>query len=212
MEFEDHHPQNPEPEETHDALSPDFESSRPPKINHHSINPGARYRECLKNHAVGIGGHAVDGCREFLPAGADGTLDSLLCAACNCHRNFHRKELSTVGEPLAFAYRTPTGYLHVHRPPPPPLQLALPSTSCYFRDEMDEEMGNGGGGSLKKRFRTKFTAEHKDKMLALAERMEWRIQRHDEEAVQQLYEETGIKRHVFKVWMHNNKNTVGKKP
>ncbi|KAF3439223.1 hypothetical protein FNV43_RR17498 [Rhamnella rubrinervis] len=51
-----------------------------------------RYRECLKNHAVGIGGHAVDGCGEFLAAGADGTLDALKCAACNCHRNFHRKE------------------------------------------------------------------------------------------------------------------------
>ncbi|KAL1833570.1 hypothetical protein ACET3Z_003221 [Daucus carota] len=40
-----------------------------------------RYRECLKNHAVGLGGHAVDGCCEFMPAGDDGTLDALKCAA-----------------------------------------------------------------------------------------------------------------------------------
>ncbi|MCD7456993.1 hypothetical protein HAX54_033808 [Datura stramonium] len=51
-----------------------------------------RYRECLKNHAVGIGGHALDGCGEFMPAGEEGTMDALKCAACNCHRNFHRKE------------------------------------------------------------------------------------------------------------------------
>lgn len=31
-----------------------------------------RYRECLKNHAVGIGGHALDGCGEFMPAAEEG--------------------------------------------------------------------------------------------------------------------------------------------
>ena len=51
-----------------------------------------RYRECLKNHAVGIGGHAVDGCGEFMAAGEEGSIDALRCAACGCHRNFHRKE------------------------------------------------------------------------------------------------------------------------
>ncbi|MBO8589755.1 hypothetical protein INN88_14240, partial [Staphylococcus aureus] len=40
----------------------------------------SRYRECLKNHAVAIGGHAVDGCGEYMPAGQEGTLDSLKCA------------------------------------------------------------------------------------------------------------------------------------
>ena len=59
---------------------------------------GRRYRECLKNHAVGIGGHAVDGCGEFMPAGEEGTLDALRCAACNCHRNFHRKESPAAAE------------------------------------------------------------------------------------------------------------------
>ncbi|KAJ0877636.1 putative transcription factor ZF-HD family [Helianthus annuus] len=27
-----------------------------------------------------------------MAAGEDGTLDALKCAACSCHRNFHRKE------------------------------------------------------------------------------------------------------------------------
>ncbi|CAB4314245.1 unnamed protein product [Prunus armeniaca] len=213
----------------------------------------ARYRECLKNHAVGIGGHALDGCGEFMPAGAEGTLDALKCAACNCHRNFHRKEGDPGGLALMTAdpygqlvplhgqhnhpqfspyYRTPAGYLHVaphHRP------LALPSTSggggTHSRgEEQEDDMSNpsgggGGGGDLgmggglhgtassgKKRFRTKFTAEQKERMLTLAETLGWRIQKQDEPAIQQFCNETGVKRHVLKVWMHNNKHTLGKKP
>ncbi|CAL5356790.1 unnamed protein product [Camellia sinensis] len=51
-----------------------------------------RYMECRKNHAANIGGYAVDGCREFMPAGEEGTSAGFKCAACNCHRNFHRME------------------------------------------------------------------------------------------------------------------------
>ncbi|VFQ93583.1 unnamed protein product [Cuscuta campestris] len=188
-----------------------------------------RYRECLKNHAVGIGGHAVDGCGEFIPAGEDGSLDALKCAACNCHRNFHRKETelspaaAAAVAPVHFGYphqRHPSGYLN-HLPPPPP-PLALPSTSGGgYREETtaDDAMdistqngGGGGGGGSKKRFRTKFSQEQKDKMFEVAERLGWRIQKDDEAAVQQLCRDYGVRRHVFKVWMHNNKHTLGKQP
>ncbi|WJZ91676.1 hypothetical protein VitviT2T_010725 [Vitis vinifera] len=180
-----------------------------------------RYRECLKNHAVSIGGHAVDGCGEFMAAGAEGTLDALKCAACNCHRNFHRKEMEGGGEgfhhhhhphqpQFSPYYRTPAGYLHVaahHRP------LALPSTSggggTHSRDDQEDVSNPSGAGSSKKRFRTKFTQEQKDKMFGLAESLGWRIQKHDEAVVQQFCSETGVKRHVLKVWMHNNKHTLG---
>lgn len=74
--------------------------------------------------------------------------------------------------------------------------------------------GGGGGfvGSSKKRFRTKFSQEQKEKMSDLAEKLGWKIQKQDEEVVQQLCNELGIKRQVLKVWMHNNKHTLGKKP
>jgi ZF-HD class homeobox domain-containing protein len=49
-------------------------------------------------------------------------------------------------------------------------------------------------------------------MVAFAERLGWRIQKHDEAAVEQFCAENGVKRHVLKVWMHNNKHTIGKKP
>lgn len=51
-----------------------------------------KYRECLKNHAAAMGGNATDGCGEFMPSGEEGTMEALTCSACNCHRNFHRKE------------------------------------------------------------------------------------------------------------------------
>ncbi|XP_011016887.1 PREDICTED: zinc-finger homeodomain protein 2 [Populus euphratica] len=205
-----------------------------------------RYRECQKNHAVGIGGHALDGCGEFMAAGDEGTLDALKCAACNCHRNFHRKESDGGGGGEAILYHghhhqqqpqfspyyrapPPTGYLHHLTPTPQSRPLALPAASggggagagaggCS-REEEDVSNpsssgggGGGGGSSSKKRYRTKFTQEQKEKTLAFAERLGWGIQKHDEAAVGQFCAETGVKRHVLKVWMHNNKHTLGKKP
>ncbi|XP_068488196.1 zinc-finger homeodomain protein 2-like [Phaseolus vulgaris] len=209
-----------------------------------------RYRECQKNHAVSFGGHAVDGCCEFMPAGEDGTLEAVICAACNCHRNFHRKEID--GEMTSFHHRAQppppplhhhhqfspyyhhrvpqhpaaAGYLHHHLATPPMAQhrpLALPAAaSGGGLSREDEDISNpsssggggggGGGGGSKKRFRTKFTQEQKDKMLAFAEQLGWRIQKHDESAVEQFCAETNVERKVLKVWMHNNKNTLGKKP
>ncbi|KAK9231509.1 hypothetical protein WN943_021745 [Citrus x changshan-huyou] len=290
MEFEDHEEQEEEmglPAGYDSSLGNSSQvrmGSSGGQATAEAAHPGrkARYRECLKNHAVGIGGHALDGCGEFMAAGDEGTLDGLKCAACNCHRNFHRKEVdSSVVTPMAAGvpaagggevffhpsqvpqftpyYRTPAGYLHVaahHRP------LALPSTSGggHSREDQEDASNLGGsGGSVRKlvgeadtqlnrvlrlffhfslqafrlldygsfstfleegpfstgsrkRFRTKFTPEQKDRMLELAEKLGWRIQKHDEEVVQQFCNDTGVKRHVLKVWMHNNKHTLGKKP
>ncbi|KAG8379187.1 hypothetical protein BUALT_Bualt07G0062200 [Buddleja alternifolia] len=62
-----------------------------------------RYVECQKNHAANIGGYAVDGCREFMAGGEDGTAAALSCAACGCHRNFHRREVENeIKEDAAF--------------------------------------------------------------------------------------------------------------
>ncbi|XP_050388041.1 zinc-finger homeodomain protein 1-like [Argentina anserina] len=271
MEFEDHeeHDEEMEMEPSYDSLVNNNGGGAPGRVkmaaeaaaaaaasacgqlelqqHQQQTRKAFRYRECLKNHAVGIGGHALDGCGEFLAAGAEGTLDALKCAACNCHRNFHRKEtdepygqlvphqghvsggghhhnhLHGFGHqqfsPSGGYYRTPAGYLHVttqHRP------LALPSTSGGGGTDQDDDMsnpsGDGGSGfgtgttSSKKRFRTKFSQEQKKRMLELAERLGWRIQKQDEAVVQSFCDETGVKRHVLKVWMHNNKHTLGKKP
>ncbi|XP_057440046.1 mini zinc finger protein 3 [Lotus japonicus] len=57
-----------------------------------SVMRNIRYGECQKNHAASIGGYAVDGCREFMASAGD---EALTCAACGCHRNFHRREVQT---------------------------------------------------------------------------------------------------------------------
>ncbi|XP_021725404.1 zinc-finger homeodomain protein 1-like [Chenopodium quinoa] len=266
MEFEEEHEEEEEEEEESEmAITPTFKKQHQPTAT-------VRYRECLKNHAIGIGGHAVDGCGEFLPAGAEGSIDAFRCAACSCHRNFHRKEYSNSIVPPQLAMyasrphhhqqqqhphqvyqiypysRNSGGYLHVSSGQRP---LALPSPTSggthnhhHHQEETggggDQVMGSGGGNgnvttrvggggtmdisggstmlsggsntsSGKKRFRTKFTPEQKDKMLGLAEQLGWRIQKQDEELVHQFCNQTGIKRHVLKVWMHNNKLTLGKK-
>ena len=64
-------------------------------VGNSSVASGVRYVECQKNHAANIGGYAVDGCREFMASGEEGMTGALTCAACGCHRNFHRKEVET---------------------------------------------------------------------------------------------------------------------
>ncbi|XP_015170277.1 zinc-finger homeodomain protein 2-like [Solanum tuberosum] len=175
----------------------------------------SKYKECLKNHTAGIGGHAVDGCGEFMPSGENGTVDVFKCAACNCHRNFHRKE--------TVHHHHPCGYSPYIIPRQIPLALPLTSggTGGAFEDvdgtiftgrhefaaavngvaadtsgggfredqellEMCSPNNNINGTLLKKRFRSKFSQEHKDKMLTLAEKLGWKLQRHDEGVVQQI--------------------------
>lgn len=220
-----------------------------------------RYRECLKNHAASMGGHVVDGCGEFMPSGEEGTPQSLRCAACDCHRNFHRKEnegelLPLMNVPTYYTQQPPNKssngqnrILSPHFPtpaaPPPPLHHHHHHTRFsggMFPPMMVAFGGGGGGGaaaesssedlnmyqyemnvvggqgtvqpllsSAKKRFRTKFNQQQKDRMMEFAEKLGWRIQKHDEQEVQQFCNQVGVKRQVFKVWMHNNKQAMKKK-
>ncbi|KAE8819929.1 ZF-HD transcription factor [Hordeum vulgare] len=114
-------------------------------------------------------------------------------------------------------------------PPPPPLpghhhQIIMPLNMIQTSesDEMDGIMGDGRGGlasgggggssSSKKRFRTKFTAEQKGRMLEFAEGVGWRLQKLDDAMVQHFCQEIGVKRRVLKVWMHNNKHNLASRP
>ncbi|OMO90649.1 hypothetical protein CCACVL1_07324 [Corchorus capsularis] len=161
-------------------------------------HPNDLYRECLRNHAASLGSYATDGCGEFT---LDDTSPSTLqCAACGCHRNFHRKVI----------------YCSSSR------SRGDPENTVELIEYGD---GGGGGGSRrqvvaesteaaaadrsgKKRFRTKFTVEQKEKMLGFAEKLGWKLQRRDEEdEVEKFCRGIGVSRQVFKVWMHNHKNS-----
>ncbi|XP_064998689.1 zinc-finger homeodomain protein 6-like [Musa acuminata AAA Group] len=204
-----------------------------------------KYKECLRNHAAALGGHVVDGCGEFLPNGDPDTPEALKCAACGCHRSFHRRETEgganavnsyyhgTTRPPLLLPLPHPQAQLHHHQKhfqlggfssSPSP---ALPGSPGFVHFGGNNPSGNGGtttessseemidtgtptpSAMPKKRFRTKFTAEQKEKMLAFAER--WRIQRQDDAVVEQFCSEIGVRRQVLKVWMHNNKHMITRK-
>ncbi|KAL4199248.1 hypothetical protein AMTRI_Chr03g50200 [Amborella trichopoda] len=216
------------------------EARREPAPPHVSPNPrlkrrNSHYGECLKNHAAAIGGHALDGCCEFMPSGEEGSIESLKCAACNCHRNFHRKdsEENSIPQSCLYCYHrspkavksnnhflplpsSPQGVI-----PGPPFSMVAFGPNDSSSEDLHNQVirpmcvvskqSNGNKGSDHKRFRTKFTQEQKERMLGFAERVGWRIQKQDEGAVQRFCDEVGVKRHVLKVWMHNNKNTLGKK-
>lgn len=47
-------------------------------------------------------------------------------------------------------------------------------------------------------------------MLGLAEKIDWKMRRCDNEMVDDFCIESGICKSVVKVWMHNNKSTLGK--
>ncbi|KAL5786933.1 hypothetical protein ACOSP7_003882 [Xanthoceras sorbifolium] len=230
-----------------------------------------RYKECLKNHAASMGGNATDGCGEFMPSGEEGTIEALNCSACNCHRNFHRKEIE--GEPYTSSCDNNNFSLYPHHHHNlnrvgsrkvilghphnkgilPPEALGYPTRATPHQmimsyniggggggggsvpsesDEMEDVVvggggggGNGGGGLVRpvvlhhhhqlhharKRHRTKFTQEQKEKMLNFAEKVGWKIQKQEESVVQQFCQEIGVKRRVLKVWMHNNKHNLAKK-
>ncbi|KAG5246373.1 hypothetical protein OIU76_001439 [Salix suchowensis] len=205
-----------------------------------------RYRECLRNHAASVGGSVYDGCGEFMPGGEEGSLEALKCAACECHRNFHRKEIDGETQFSPGSRRSATMVHSLQLPPPLPSPTVLhhhhhhqrysmglhssPNTASMVQP-MSVAFGGVSGGNesssedlnpflsnaegvpppppyamSKKRFRTKFTPEQKDKMMELADKIGWRINKQDEEEVQSFCAEVGVRRQVFKVWMHNNKN------
>lgn len=195
-----HHPQS--------DLSPS--QSPPPRPPQAAV----KYKECLKNHAASVGGTVLDGCGEFMPSGKENTPEALKCAACDCHRSFHRKEdnrLHVIAAPSMFYKNSQVlvkgqGGAVVA----PPLMMAFGGAAAESSSEDLNNVGEVMRG-VKKRFRTKFSQEQKDKMMEMAEKIGWRIHKEDEDHVKEFCEQVRVKRQVFKVWMHNNKQLVKKK-
>ncbi|XP_022733886.1 zinc-finger homeodomain protein 11-like [Durio zibethinus] len=217
-------------------------------IVHHHQEMVVSYKECLKNHAASLGGHALDGCGEFMPSPTATPTDpaSLKCAACGCHRNFHRRDpydgpafihhlppppnRSSSPSPTHSPGRSPSP---THTPPSPVpysyyssaphMLLALSTGNSGPLDEYHHhlnhsnptvgriENNNNNNPSGRKRSRTKFSKEQKEKMHAFAERLGWRMPKSEERLLEEFCNEARVDRGVFKVWMHNNKNTFGKK-
>lgn len=110
------------------------------------------YKECVRNHAANLGSYATDGCGEF--TSDHSSPASLHCAACSCHRNFHRK----------LTYATSCA------------QVAANLVDYGGDGEGRQGVVESDRGG-KKRFRTKFTAEQKEMMMKFAEKLGWKLQR-----------------------------------
>ncbi|CAH9088639.1 unnamed protein product [Cuscuta epithymum] len=152
-----------------------------------------------------------------MPTGEDDTPESLKCAACDCHRNFHRKEIHLRAPPPTDPPPAPTITPQLHQcswgvVSPAPVTVTLGGNSGVPAESSsaDLETVKSRSGS-KKRFRTKFTQQQRDQMQGFAEKIGWRIEKEDEEKVQQFCEEVGLKRQVFKVWIHNTKQAEKRK-
>ncbi|KAL2533779.1 Zinc-finger homeodomain protein 2 [Abeliophyllum distichum] len=101
VEFEDQEEEYEKEVPSFDSLG-NSNSTWPAKMSSSVVVPAMplrkpKYKECLKNHVVDIGGHAVDGCFEFMAAMMEGSLDTLKCTTYNCHQNFHCKETEEAG-------------------------------------------------------------------------------------------------------------------
>ncbi|KAJ4840334.1 hypothetical protein Tsubulata_049698 [Turnera subulata] len=208
----------------------------PPQQHHHQV--GASYKECLKNHAASLGGLALDGCGEFIPRHSTTTpfdpTTSFTCDACGCHRNFHRRVEPTAtgtNEPPA-AVPPPPPLLHWTTSPSPESTSpgpASPTPPCFHSSPASRALlALATGPSLpsdpthlaqhhpslnppgRKRSRTKFTPEQKQRMYGFAEKMGWRLHRGgtNEKAMVEFCSEVGVNRGVFKVWMHNNRHRI----
>ncbi|KAK9707238.1 hypothetical protein RND81_07G182500 [Saponaria officinalis] len=235
--------------------TPDSDTDTPPRnpptkrVHHTTLThaPGVSYKECMKNHAASIGGHALDGCCEFIPSPTFNPVDptSLKCGACGCHRNFHRRDPD---DPTPLNHH-PTPARRPHSPPSASqLLLSLSQSPSGPSDEVNPtgvtlsgacgggSGGSGGGvlvgytgvggvggghngnftssasGSSRKRFRTKFTQEQKEKMFEFSEKIGWKLKKGDEKLIEDFVREIGVERSVFKVWMHNNKHTSSSVP
>ncbi|OWM75943.1 zinc-finger homeodomain protein 11-like [Punica granatum] len=186
------------------------------------------YRECRKNHAARLGRLALDGCREFMPststsAGMTNVPGFLICAACGCHRNFHRRDYwASPGlaqgpssprplSPVPTSYYAPAPWMlqapGSSRVPEPVTMISSPDG-----DEEDDRRSSRME-ERKKRGRTKFSKEQKEKMEAFAEKAGWKMKSSCEDddgdennkAVEEFCREVGVSRGVLKIWMNNHK-------
>lgn len=160
---------------------------------------------------------------------------SLKCAACGCHRNFHRRDPEeTLTHMIEYHPHLPAP-ITPHRvrspnssvsPPPisssyypsaPQMLLALSTGGLSVKPENHHHMTNtvispiSGSNSGRKRFRTKFSQEQKDKMYSFSDKLGWKMQKRDEVLVEEFCNEVGVGKNVLKVWMHNNKHTFAKR-
>ncbi|XP_023772926.1 zinc-finger homeodomain protein 8 [Lactuca sativa] len=109
-------------------------------LNRHQPPPPLAicYGKCLKNYAATNGGQILDGCGEFM---LSPNTTSLECAACGCHRSFHRIEADHLHQTMPQVIECQCNHQHQHHqqhhhhpPTPPSSRLAAITKSSSTPD------------------------------------------------------------------------------
>ncbi|KAF8049397.1 hypothetical protein N665_2222s0010 [Sinapis alba] len=156
------------------------------------LSPKSHYGECRKNHAASVGTTAYDGCGEFVSANPG--EDSLDCAACGCHRSFHREESLSDG-----VSKTILETLKIS-----PLEYRQIFCSPYGDGAKEEE-------ERVRRLRMRFTAEQTEKMRSYAEKVGWKVSSESREEVKEFCNGIGVTRKNLRVWMNNHNEVNGRR-
>ncbi|KAI3793996.1 hypothetical protein L1987_36620 [Smallanthus sonchifolius] len=182
--------------------------------------PPLTYGKCNKNYSPAAGVSVLDGCGEFMPSRTPTPTHPsfLFCDACGCHRSFHH-------EPTDNNHPPPHHVTENHHPETSPSSLATTSTprspspspvsfSRYptgppphmFVAANPALQPQPANQNVKKRTRTKFSEDQKQKMLEFAERIGWKLSKQDDEMIQGFCNDIGVTKRVLKVWIHNHRN------
>ncbi|KAI5664898.1 hypothetical protein M9H77_24221 [Catharanthus roseus] len=141
-----------------------------------------RYMKCMKNHAVEVSGHVIDGCGEFV---THDDHQSSYCIACGCHKSFHKRIKM---EKLVI---TTT---------PPVLQAA--------RSELDLDQIKIDTNT--KQVQTKFSPQKKDELREFANQIGWKLNKNqvEEEEIMKFCSELEITKPILKSWINNYRKSM----
>ncbi|CAA0834954.1 Zinc-finger homeodomain protein 2 [Striga hermonthica] len=178
--------------------------------NFHQQHVLVMFKDCQHNHAAQAQGFTLDGCGLFEPNGPNATPESLFCAACGCHRNFHRRV--EVDLPHNYSTQNVNPTSPHHQPSDEQPQAQEPSSnspSANGRQEVVSGLRETGPA----RVRNRITREQSERMREIAERNEWRMFRdHSEEEIRRICSEVGITRNMLRRWIcyhrANNNNAA----
>ncbi|KAF8021188.1 hypothetical protein BT93_G1578 [Corymbia citriodora subsp. variegata] len=157
------------------------------------------YNECIHNHAANLGRYMVDGCHEYCPKI---TSADLLCAACGCHRNCHRKVTIFDADITEASGNYSPGDYNMIIPKEESFddKAALPNLlGTGAEDEQWNQLVEPAQQEKKKRQKSKFTKEQVEQMRAFAE------DRTHIPEISMFCANMGITKVVFTTWLYNNK-------
>ncbi|KAG2302395.1 hypothetical protein Bca52824_031046 [Brassica carinata] len=182
-------------------------STRPPHAPSPTIesifqlSPTSRYGECRKNQAASAGTTAYDGCGEFVSANPSGED----CAACGCHRSFHREE--SVSKTILEALKiSPLQFRQIFCSP-----YGDGDTEAKNKKRIAADRSSGEEAGRAKRSKTRFTAEQTERMRSYAEKVGWKVSSESRERVREFCDGIGVTRRNLRVWMNNHNGDNGRR-